>query len=98
MSTQVPIRSVASCIILEHVSWQTYCTLCDVDLNRHVRMTYDRGTLFLTLPSRLHERIGKLISQMDLRPDCRASLSEPFPDRRRDRVSPKNGTTLMRKR
>lgn len=53
-----------SLVVLRQVSWNTYNTLRDQEDNRHVRMTYDRGDLFLMSPGKLHERIGELLAQM----------------------------------
>jgi Uma2 family endonuclease len=61
MSTIIDRDSV---LVLRQVSWNTYSALRELDVNRHVQMTYDRGDLFLISPGRLHERIGELLAQM----------------------------------
>ncbi len=64
MSTATPAMVLDSVIALEDISWQTYEMLRDQDRNRHVRMTFDQGTLYLLSPSRQHERIAEILSQM----------------------------------
>ena len=63
MSTATPTTSVDTVIDLRDVSWQTYETLRNNDLNHHVRMTFDQGRLYLMSPSRLHERIAELLGR-----------------------------------
>ena len=64
MSVAAATAQRDSVVILHNVTWRTYNTLRDVDENRHVRMTYDRGELFLMSPGKLHERISELLAQM----------------------------------
>lgn len=59
-----PPASQGSLLRLDQVSWQTYCELRDARENRHIRMTYDRGRLYLMSPSRLHQRIAELLGQL----------------------------------
>ncbi len=59
-----PLASEGALILLDQVSWQTYCDLRAAPENRHVRMTFDQGRLFLMSPSRAHERIAELIGQL----------------------------------
>ena len=40
-----------------NVTWQEYVALRDNDEYRHTRMTFDRGSLELMSPGRLHERL-----------------------------------------
>ncbi len=59
-----PAASDGSLLRLDQVSWHTYCLLRDARKNRHIRMTFDQGMLYLMSPSRLHERIAELIGQL----------------------------------
>lgn len=49
--------------LLRNVTWQQYVELRDGDEYRHRRMTYDRGSLELMSPTKLHERVGYLIGR-----------------------------------
>ncbi len=62
--TKRSIESIDSLVVLNEVSWQTYIELRESDLNRNVRMTFDRGKLFLMSPGKLHERIGAILAQI----------------------------------
>jgi len=53
-----------SVFLLDDIDWETYETLRAVDANRNIRMTYDRGGLFLMSPSKLHERVAELLAQL----------------------------------
>ncbi len=64
MAIVKPPASQGVLLRLDQVSWQTYCDLREARENRHVRMTFDRGRLYLMSPSRLHERIAELIGQL----------------------------------
>ena len=64
VSTTRSIESFDSLVVLNEVSWQTYNELRDCNFNRNVRMTYDRGRLFLVSPGRLHERIGAILARI----------------------------------
>lgn len=49
-------------VVLENVSWQTYqALLADLGDHRASRLTYDRGTLEIKMPSKLHEIINRLL-------------------------------------
>lgn len=50
--------------LLDDIDWETYETLRAVEANRNIRMTYDRGALFLMSPSKLHERVAELLAQL----------------------------------
>lgn len=52
-------------IVLQDISWPTYEALLR-DLSGHpgVRVAYDRGTLEIMSPSKLHERLKKLLAQV----------------------------------
>ena len=64
MSLSAPAESSDSVVVLDDVTWQMYSTLREAEQNRHVRMTFDQGRLFLMSPSRLHERIAELLGRM----------------------------------
>ena len=49
---------------LDDVSWETYRQLRDSPQNEAVRMAYDQGTLYLMSPSKRHERVSELLSQL----------------------------------
>ena len=46
-----------------NVSWQEYVALRDGNEHRNTRMTYDRGSLELMSPGRLHERLRIVIGE-----------------------------------
>ena len=49
--------------LLRDVTWQQYVSLRDGDEYRNTRMTFDRGSLELMSPSRLHERLRIVIGK-----------------------------------
>jgi Uma2 family endonuclease len=52
-------------VVLRNVSWQTYqALLSDMGDHRSSRLTYDRGTLEITMPSDLHEFIKHLLERI----------------------------------
>jgi Uma2 family endonuclease len=51
-------------MVLRDVSWALYCQLRELRSNWHIRMTYDRGTLEMMSPSRLHERLGYITGRL----------------------------------
>jgi Uma2 family endonuclease len=61
-------RASGERIVLNHIPWELYIALRDVEQNWHVRMTYDHGVLELMSPSARHEslktRISRLIETM----------------------------------
>lgn len=59
----IPAPIVEPTVLVYDASWQTYIALRDSDENRHVRMTFDRGSLELMSPSKAHERVGYLIGR-----------------------------------
>jgi Uma2 family endonuclease len=61
-----PPRVVADdCVVLPHVSWETYERLLSDDEERRVpRMTYDRGVLELVRPSLPHEKDALTITRI----------------------------------
>lgn len=57
-----PQGKVTQWAVLENVSWQTYkLLLTDIGDHRASRLTYDRGTLEIKMPSNLHEIINRLL-------------------------------------
>jgi Uma2 family endonuclease len=52
-------------IVLHNVTWQTYqALLSDLGEHRSVRLAYDRGTLEIKMPSKLHELINRLLERI----------------------------------
>jgi Uma2 family endonuclease len=51
-------------ILLSNVPWSTYRSLVEDPDNRHVRMTYDRGSLELMSPSFPHEKYNYRLRRM----------------------------------
>ena len=65
-SVASPPRIAADdCVVLPHVSWETYeCILADDEERRVPRMTYDRGVLELVTPSMPHEEDADTIAAL----------------------------------
>jgi Uma2 family endonuclease len=51
-------------LVLRGVSWDLYVALRDLNGNRHVRMSYDGGTLEMMVNSGMHESMKRLIGQL----------------------------------
>lgn len=52
-------------VVLHDVSWRTYqALLADMGEHRSARLAYDRGTLEIKLPSKLHELINRLLERI----------------------------------
>ncbi len=52
-------------VVLHDVTWPTYqALLADMGAHRSARLAYDRGTLEIKLPSKLHELINRLLERM----------------------------------
>jgi Uma2 family endonuclease len=52
-------------VVLQPVSWQTYqALLADLGEHRSARLAYDRGTLEIKMPSKLHELINRLLERI----------------------------------
>ncbi|HEV3025791.1 MAG TPA: Uma2 family endonuclease [Pirellulales bacterium] len=58
------MRLPVSSLVLQNVPWDVYVELREIDANRHVRMTYDHGSLQLMAPSARHEDYARLIERM----------------------------------
>ena len=63
VSPPVPSRDHES-VLLHGVRWSTYEALLEDMGNRHIRLTYDNGSLEIMTISRRHERSKKLIARM----------------------------------
>jgi len=51
-------------LFLHNVSWQTYESLLTLLGDRPLRLTYDRGNLEITAPSKKHERLGHILGRL----------------------------------
>jgi Uma2 family endonuclease len=52
-------------VVLHNVTWQTYqALLTDMGEHRSARIAYDRGTLEIKMPSKLHELINRLLERI----------------------------------
>jgi Uma2 family endonuclease len=52
-------------VSLQNITWQTYQSLkSDLGEHRSVKLTYDRGTLEIKMPSKLHELINRLLERL----------------------------------
>lgn len=52
-------------VCLSNIGWQTYKTMLnDMGDHRSTRIAYNRGTLTITLPSKLHEIISRLLARI----------------------------------
>jgi Uma2 family endonuclease len=52
-------------VVLYNVTWQTYqALLADMGEHRSARLAYDRGTLEIKMPSKLHELINRLLERI----------------------------------
>lgn len=52
-------------IVLHDVSWRLYVDLLEDFADRGVpRLTFDRGTLEITSPTKEHERLNRILSQL----------------------------------
>jgi Uma2 family endonuclease len=62
-ATQSPINPANSDgrLILHGVGWHDYQAMLDIVGGRHIRVTYDRGTMEVAMPSQTHERVAQLI-------------------------------------
>jgi len=64
-STTRPLVVADECVVLHHVSWDTYERLLADDEERRVpRMTYDQGALELVTPSMPHEEDAGTIARI----------------------------------
>ena len=48
-------------LVLHDVGWNDYEAMLDIVGERHIRVTYDRGTMEVAMPSQRHERAAQLI-------------------------------------
>jgi Uma2 family endonuclease len=57
--------SLPSIVSLQPVTWQTYqALLSDLGNHRSARLSYDRGTLEIKMPSKLHELVNRLLERI----------------------------------
>jgi Uma2 family endonuclease len=64
-SASTPPRSAGhGPVVLDGVRWQTYQALLDDLGDRHIRLTYDRGTLEIMAPQFRHERYAGVLGQL----------------------------------
>lgn len=62
-----PPEKVLKCpfVALHNITWQTYqALLADLGEHRASRLAYHRGTLEITMPSKLHELINRLLERI----------------------------------
>lgn len=55
-----------TCVRLNGISWEDYVRLRSVPESRNVRMTFIDGVRELLSPSKLHERIARLLNPWDV--------------------------------
>ncbi|MEH2071076.1 MAG: Uma2 family endonuclease [Nostoc sp.] len=76
-------------IHLSGISWQTYENLLtELSANRRLRLTYNRGTLEIMVPSPEHERYKRIVGrfvetlaeELDVRIDCLGSTTFKRPE------------------
>lgn len=48
-------------LVLHDVGWNDYEAMLEIVGERHIRVTYDRGTMEVAMPSQKHERVAQLI-------------------------------------
>jgi Uma2 family endonuclease len=48
-------------LVLHDVGWNDYEAMLEIVGERHIRVTYDRGTMEVVMPSQRHERVVQLI-------------------------------------
>jgi Uma2 family endonuclease len=59
------VGSQRSVVSLQPVTWQTYqALLSDLGDHRSARLSYDRGTLEIKMPSKLHELVNRLLERI----------------------------------
>jgi Uma2 family endonuclease len=52
-------------VVLTNISWQTYQSLlAEMGDHRATRLSYDRQTLYIKMPSKLHEIINRLLARI----------------------------------
>lgn len=52
-------------VVLHNIGWKTYqALLADMGEHRSARIAYDRGTLEIKMPSKLHELINRLLERI----------------------------------
>ena len=51
-------------VVVDNVRWSTYVALLEDTHSRRGRITYDHGVLEIMSPSKLHEKVGRLLGRM----------------------------------
>ena len=64
-------------LLLRDVGWNDYEAMLEIVGERHVRVTYDRGTMEVAMPSQLHEQTAQLfgLSSPGSPKSCRFPMS-----------------------
>lgn len=58
-------RTIDQCVVLQHVSWETYeRLLADYEDQAGPRFYYDQGMLEIKMPSVIHERANRTLAQL----------------------------------
>lgn len=65
-TTDSPETTSAQRLLLRGVAWEEYRTIAEALSGRHVRLTFDRGTLEFMTISPLHGHLSRLIARMIL--------------------------------
>jgi Uma2 family endonuclease len=63
LSQSLPWPEAGRYLVLSGISWKQYITITDTLAGRHLRCTFDRGTLEIMTLSFLHERLAYLIGR-----------------------------------
>ena len=60
-----PTNTSSQSVVLSGLSWKTYRQLTrEIGDDRALRLTYDRGTLEIVMPSQLHEFLNRLLARI----------------------------------
>jgi Uma2 family endonuclease len=68
-SMRIPFMSIVSSpaeqrVVLDNISWSTYLAILNDAGNRRGRIAYDQGVLEIMAPSKVHEKVKRLIGRM----------------------------------
>jgi Uma2 family endonuclease len=77
-TTQPPTEwpSTEGRLLLHGVGWNDYEAMLDIVGERHIRVTFDRGTMEVTMPSQRHEQAAQLLGL--LIPKLAEELNLPY--------------------
>lgn len=65
LAQKIAETTVARCVLLRHVSWQTYeSLLADYEDQAGPRFSYDNGMLEIKMPSVIHEKANRTLAQL----------------------------------